>query len=119
MDGENHKTTTYHTRIQQPPANLDMKKTILDSLAATQTTYNARVIPVPKEEQRVIEKYISTSPEKIETTARKTLIAEKENGGLAMPDLESRIKACDMEKIVELKRLKEQTEFGTNTQYSK
>ena len=44
------------------------------------------------------------NPEKMESISRKTLIAEKERGGFEIPDVESKIKACELEKILELKK---------------
>lgn len=84
------------------------KKIILDSLITTQVIYNARAIPVPTDIRKEIERMCYNflwHPERMENIARKTLIAEKDKGGMGIPDIESKIKACELEKVIELKRI--------------
>lgn len=90
------------------------KRTILNTLATTQLIYNARIIPPPKEDQKEIEKtYFNFiwAPTKMEAISRKTMIAEKEEGGFAMPDIESRTKTCQLEKLAIIKNMQNPTEI--------
>lgn len=83
------------------------KKAILNSLMTTKILYNARVVPPTKEDQKELEKtyfQFIWHPNKMEAIPRKTLIAEKENGALRLPDIESRIRTCTLEKIAIIKK---------------
>lgn len=90
------------------------KKAILNSMVTTQVVYNARVIQMPKETQKEIQstcfKFL-WHPEKMESIARKTLIAETKEGGMGIPDIESRVKACQLESLVEIKKMEEPNEI--------
>lgn len=115
--GKNQVKDTWTKRIMKIQKTLNAyrhrrltwvgKKTILNSIASTQIIYNARVISMPKEEQKQIQKLYFNflwHPGKMEAIRRKTLLAEKDRGGFGMPDVEARIKTCELEKILVLKK---------------
>lgn len=47
----------------------------------------------------------------MEAISRKTLIAEKKRDGVEMPDVESKFKTCELEKIREIKKINKPKEI--------
>lgn len=90
------------------------KALILNSLAVTKVLYNARTFYVPAKTIREINglffKFL-WYPEKIESIGRNRLIKEKANGGIGIPHIESKIKACKLESVKIIKNLKQPTEL--------